>query len=93
MAAGHAVNPGVLVAGYGVSILLQRAVFIIPGGIGVIEGGMVAIYTSLGVPGAISVVVILSYRLLSFWIPSLLGFAVAVYLQKTQPDTQSQKAL
>ena len=54
---------------------------------------MVAIYTSLGVPGAISVVVILSYRLLSFWIPSLLGFAVAVYLQKTQPDTQSQKAL
>lgn len=91
MAAGHAANPGVLVAGYGVSILLQRGVFFIPGGIGVIEGGMVAIYTSLGIPGAISVVVILSYRLLSFWIPSLLGFAVAVYLQKTQANIQHQK--
>lgn len=93
MAAGNAANPGVLIAGYGVSILLQRGVFFIPGGIGVIEGGMVAIYTSLGIPGTISVVVILSYRLISFWIPSLLGFAVAVYLQKTQADIQSQKPL
>lgn len=93
MAAGHASKPGVLVAGYGVSILLQRGAFFIPGGIGVIEGGMVAIYTSLGIPGAISVVVILSYRLISFWIPSLLGFAVAFYLQKTQPGNQRQKPM
>jgi uncharacterized protein (TIRG00374 family) len=93
MAAGHAANPGVLVAGYGVSILLQRGVFFIPGGIGVIEGGMVAIYTSLGIPGAVSVVVILGYRLISFWIPSLLGFAAAVYLQKTQANIQRQKPL
>jgi uncharacterized protein (TIRG00374 family) len=93
MAAGHAANPGVLVAGYSVAILLQRGVFFIPGGIGVIESGMVAIYTSLGIPGTISVVVILSYRLISFWIPSLLGFAVAAYLQKTQATIQRQKPL
>jgi uncharacterized protein (TIRG00374 family) len=93
MAAGHTANPGVLVAGYGVAILLQRGVFFIPGGIGVIEGGMVAIYTSLGIPGAVSVVVILSYRLLSFWLPSLLGFAAAVYLQKTQAGVQRQGPL
>jgi uncharacterized protein (TIRG00374 family) len=80
-------------AGYGVSILLQRGVFIIPGGIGVIESGMVAIYTSLGIPGAISVVLILSYRLISFWIPILLGFALAVYLQKTQAEIQRRKPL
>jgi uncharacterized membrane protein YbhN (UPF0104 family) len=54
---------------------------------------MVAIYTSLGIPGTISVVVILSYRLISFWIPSLLGFAVAAYLQKTQATIQRQKPL
>jgi uncharacterized protein (TIRG00374 family) len=83
IAAGHAANPGVLMAGYSVAFLLEKAVFFIPGGIGVIEGGMVAIYTILGIPGTICVVVVLAYRLISFWIPILLGFAVSVYLQRT----------
>ncbi len=83
IAAGHASNPGVLMAGYSVAFLLEKAFFFIPGGIGVIEGGLVAIYTSLGIPGTICVVAILSYRLISFWIPILLGFVVWVYLQRT----------
>ena len=41
---------------------------------------MVALYDSLKVPDEISVVVILGYRLLSFWLPTLLGFAAAAYL-------------
>ena len=93
IAAGHAANPVVLMAGYSVAFLLEKGVFFIPGGIGVIESGMVAIYTSLGIPGAINVVVILSYRLISFWLPSLLGFAVAVYLQRTSANIQRQKLL
>ncbi len=83
IAAGHTADLGVLMAGYGLAYLLGKGVFLIPGGVGVIESGMVAIYTNLGIPDSISVVVILSYRLLSFWIPSLLGFAVMGYLQRT----------
>jgi uncharacterized protein (TIRG00374 family) len=83
IAAGHATTPGVLMAGYGLAFLLGKVAFVVPGGVGVIESGMAAIYTNLGIPSSISVVVILSYRLFSFWIPSLLGFAVMGYLQRT----------
>jgi glycosyltransferase 2 family protein len=82
IAAGHTVNPGVLVAGYGLAFLLGKIAFLFPGGVGVIESGMTAVYSSLGTPNSISVVVILGYRLFSFWLPSLLGFAVAGYLQR-----------
>jgi uncharacterized protein (TIRG00374 family) len=89
IAAGHTANPGVLMAGYGIAFLLGKAAFLFPGGVGVIESGMAAIYTNLGIPSSISVVVILSYRLFSFWIPSLLGFALIGYLQRTPAKSHS----
>lgn len=82
IAAGDTINPGALLAGYGLAFLLGKIAFLFPGGVGVIESGMTAVYSSLGIPNPISVVVILSYRLFSFWLPSLLGFAVAGYLRK-----------
>lgn len=93
IAAGHAANLGVLMAGYGLAFLLGKVAFLFPGGIGVIETGMTAIYTNLGIPGPISIVVILSYRLFSFWIPSLIGFAVMGYLQKSSTNIQRPKIL
>jgi uncharacterized protein (TIRG00374 family) len=81
LAAGHQIHPGVLVAGYGLAYLLGKVAYISPGGVGLIEGGMTAIYSSLGVPQSIGVVVILSYRLFSFWLPTLFGFAAAAYLE------------
>lgn len=80
VAAGHPVSPGILFAGYGLPFMLSKIAFVFPGGVGVVEASMVAIYASLGVPNAVSVVVILGYRLISFWIPSLLGFGAAAYL-------------
>ena len=80
IAAGQNVSLGVLFAGYGLPFILARMAFLFPGGLGVVEGSMVVIYDSLQVPNAVSVVVILGYRLLSFWLPSLLGFAAAAYL-------------
>ena len=62
-----------------------------PGGIGVVEGGMVAMYDSLQVPNGVSVVVILGYRLLSFWLPSLLGFGAAAYLSKKSSGAKESK--
>jgi glycosyltransferase 2 family protein len=91
IAAGYPVTLGVLMAGYGLAFLFGKIAFIFPGGIGVIEGGMAAIFTNLGVPASISIVVVLSYRLLSFWIPTLLGFAVSGYLQRTPEKSRSAR--
>ncbi|HBG59308.1 MAG TPA: hypothetical protein DDW97_00855 [Anaerolineaceae bacterium] len=85
IAAGYNIKIGVLFASYGLPYLLAKIAFIFPGGIGVVEATMAAIQTSLGVPSQISVVVILVYRLFSFWLPTLLGFAAMGYLNHNQP--------
>jgi hypothetical protein len=51
---------------------------------------MVALYNSLQVPNEISVVVILGYRLLSFWLPTISGFPVAAYLSRKHSDNQGE---
>jgi uncharacterized protein (TIRG00374 family) len=81
IAAGHVVSPGVLLAGYGLPLLLGKVSFL-PGGVGIVEGTMAALYDGLGVPGGVTVVVILTYRVLSFWLPTLLGFPLVPYLQR-----------
>jgi uncharacterized protein (TIRG00374 family) len=84
IAAGHTVRAGVLLTGYGLPLLLSRVTFL-PGGVGIVEGTMVLIYNGLGVPSAISVVVVLAYRTLSFWVPTISGFPLAYYLQRSTP--------
>ena len=79
-AAGFPIDFGVLLAGYGFPLLLGK-VSLIPGGLGVIEGAMTAIYTTLAVPTHITVVVILAFRALTFWLPTLIGFLAFFYLQ------------
>jgi uncharacterized protein (TIRG00374 family) len=80
LAAGYRVSPSVLIAGYGVPLLLGRFSFL-PGGIAVVEVGMTALYTALGVPAHIAIAVILTYRFISFWLPTLAGIPVAIVLQ------------
>lgn len=82
LAAGFPINPGVLFAGYGLPILLSKIAFFFPGGIGVIEASMTALFTSLGVPNDIGVVVIIAYRLFSFWLPLLFGFLAGALLSR-----------
>jgi hypothetical protein len=93
IAAGYNIKLGVLFASYGLPYLLAKIAFIFPGGIGVVEATMAAIQTSLGVPSEISVVVILVYRLFSFWAPTLLGFAAMGYLNHNVPETAPEKPL
>ena len=83
VAAGVNINLGVLLAGYGLPLLMGKVAFIIPGGVGVVESSMAVLYTSLGVPEATAVIVVLGYRLISFWIPSLAGFPIAAYLERS----------
>lgn len=91
IAAGYYIQPSVLLAGYSLSFLFGRYAFFIPGGAGVVEGGMVAIFTNLGIPSNINVVAVLGYRFLSFWLPSLLGFPAMFYLQRTTGQRKSSK--
>lgn len=87
VAAGHAVSPGVLLAGYGLPLLLGKVSFL-PGGVGIVEGTMAALYDGLGVPGGVTVVVILAYRFLSFWLPLLVGFPLIPYLQRASGSVE-----
>ena len=80
LAAHHRVFLSTLIAGYGVPLLLGRASFL-PGGIAVIEVAMTALYSALGVPPSTAVVVVLSYRLISFWLPAIAGIPLAIGLQ------------
>lgn len=91
VAAHYTASPGLVLAGYGLPLLAGK-LSIFPGGVGVVEGGMVALYEALGVPSAVAVVVILSYRLISFWIPVLLGFPLALVLDRQGATCTDQSA-
>jgi glycosyltransferase 2 family protein len=81
---GQDVSPGVLLTGYGLPLLLGKMVFVIPGGVGVVEGSMVALYVGMGVPTPVAVVVVLGYRVISFWLPTLSGYPIAAYLERSR---------
>lgn len=81
IAAGHGVGLGILLVGYGLPQLFGKMTFM-PGGIGVVESTMAAMYDGLGIPNGVSIVVIFAYRFISFWLPTLLGFMFVPYLQR-----------
>jgi uncharacterized protein (TIRG00374 family) len=80
LAVGQPLHLSLLLAGYGVPLLLGRASFI-PGGVAVTEVAMAALFGGLGVPADAAVVAVLTYRLISFWLPALIGIPIAVMLQ------------
>jgi len=81
-AAGHQVNLGVLFAGYGIPFLIAKIAFILPGGVGVIEATMVALFTSLGVPKEVSIVAVIGFRLISFWLTTFVGLGLSPFLTR-----------
>jgi uncharacterized protein (TIRG00374 family) len=62
----------VLLVGFGVA-QLAAAIPITPGGVGFVEGGMVAAFVALGSPVSFATTVVLGYRLLETWLPALAG--------------------
>ncbi|NMC47634.1 MAG: flippase-like domain-containing protein [Chloroflexi bacterium] len=81
LAAGQTISPQVLLIGYGLPQLLGKATFILPGGIGVVESTMIALFEQLGIADHIAVVVVIAFRFLSFIIPTILGFILVFVLQ------------
>ena len=71
----------VVVMGYFVGTLAN--VIPIPGGIGGVEGGMIGAFIGFDVNGSTAVLAVLSYRALSFWLPTLPGTFAYFQLRRT----------
>lgn len=69
----HAISPGVLLTGYGLTLLFS-ALTALPGGTGLGDASLAVIYARLGTPGAVALAAALAYRLLAFWSVRFLGF-------------------
>jgi len=80
---GHVIHPLPLLAGYALPQLVGTISFV-PGGLGIVEGGMTGLYIAIHVPTATAVLVVLAYRGLSFWAPLLLGIPLAVGLERSR---------
>jgi uncharacterized protein (TIRG00374 family) len=55
----------------------------LPGGIGGVEGAMIAVFVAFGVHAGEAVVAVLAYRAISFWVPTLPGLAGYIALRHT----------
>jgi uncharacterized membrane protein YbhN (UPF0104 family) len=78
---GSIVPLAVLIMGYFLGTL--GSLLPLPGGIGGVEGGMIGAFVAFGLPGARTVVAVLAYRAISFWLPTLPGIGGYLSLRKT----------
>ena len=59
----------------------------VPGGIGAVDGGMIAALVGFGVPAGPALVGVLSYRALAFWLPIVPGAVAYVQLLRDRPGS------
>lgn len=86
LAFGHLPHPAVAVTALAVGFFAGR-ITPIPGGLGAVEGAMVATFTGLDVAFGLALTVTLAFRVLTFLIPALLGFAAHHVLARfVDPD-------
>ncbi|MEZ4865232.1 MAG: flippase-like domain-containing protein [Caldilineaceae bacterium] len=83
------VSAGVLLVGYAMTILFT-IVSPTPNGVGIVEGLMPVIYTSLGLPLPTATVISLVFRGITFWLPMLAGFLL---LRRLRLFTLPERAL
>ena len=53
------------------------------GGIGGVDGGMIGAFSAFGIPVQVTVVSVLAYRVLAFWLPTLPGAVAYFQLRRT----------
>jgi uncharacterized protein (TIRG00374 family) len=64
----------------------------LPGGIGGVDGGMIGAFSAFGVPVEVSVVSVLAYRGIAFWLPTLPGAVAYLQLRRTVHRWRSTEA-
>jgi putative heme transporter len=67
----------------------------LPGGLGGVEAGMVGAFLAFGTHASLAILAVLSYRLISFWLPTLPGAVAYLQLRHTvsiwRDDTKQRK--
>jgi putative heme transporter len=58
----------------------------LPGGVGGVDGGMIAAFLAFGVAGGLAVVAVLSYRAFAFWLPTVPGLLAYLQLRRAVRD-------
>ena len=64
---GLVVNPGIVITGYALAIMAGAGAFL-TSGLGVYEAGMIGTFSALGIPFALSIAVVLVYRIVNMGI-------------------------
>jgi uncharacterized protein (TIRG00374 family) len=72
LAFGHLLSPVDLLVAYGLANILA-VIPITPSGLGVVEGVLIPTLAGFGVPKAVAVLGVLSWRLVNFWLPIPVG--------------------
>jgi uncharacterized protein (TIRG00374 family) len=78
---GASPPPAVLVQAFFVGMLGN--LLPMPGGVGGVEGGMIASFVAFGVDGGLAVVAVLVYRAFTFWLPLIPGVIAYFQLRRT----------
>ena len=68
LATGYFIAPGALAAGFAVGVFVYL-ISVVPGGLGIMEGSMAALYVSLGVPLEEALIALLAYRVIYYFLP------------------------
>jgi uncharacterized protein (TIRG00374 family) len=71
-ATGAKPNPSLVLLAYAVAGLLAL-IPVTPGGLGIVEAGLSALLILVGVPSGDAVVATLGYRIISYWLPIVVG--------------------
>ncbi len=87
---GSAPPQAVIVMAYFVGMLGNTLP--LPGGIGGVDGGMIGAFSAFGVPVELSVVSVLAYRGIAFWLPTLPGAVAYLQLRRTVHRWQAMEA-
>ena len=64
----------------------------LPGGLGGVEGGMIGAFAAFGVNLELSVLAVLSYRAISFWLPTFPGAVAYFQLRRTVARWREEQA-
>jgi putative heme transporter len=78
---GEPPSPAVVVMAYFTGMLGN--LLPLPGGVGGVEGGMIAAFLAFDVAGGLAVVAVLTYRAFAFWLPTVPGLLAYLQLRRT----------
>jgi len=87
---GAAPPTAIVVMAYFVGMLANALP--LPGGIGGVDGGMIGAFAAFGIGIEVGVVAVLTYRIFSFWLPTVPGIIAYLQLRKTVSRWSDERA-